>query len=176
MQDSLNKWLPTSNLKPGEHLKTPNGRDVMVMGGRAPPVATGWMWDLTVPGNNDHDFYVAAGSTAVLVHNTNGDLCYGPYHRRPGPQTTEEMEGARNGTATELRGGVNRGSSFRSVDAHYGPLPEGKQGYEFYTSVKPSDSGVGGGITRWVEGTPGVTEVSDDLLAIPIQLGRVVLG
>jgi hypothetical protein len=42
------------------------------------------MWDLTVPGNNDHDFYVVAhpadtsrthsydeGGTPVLVHNTN---------------------------------------------------------------------------------------------------------
>jgi hypothetical protein len=29
----------------------------------------GWMWDLTVPGNDDHDFYVAAGETPVLVHN-----------------------------------------------------------------------------------------------------------
>ena len=43
------------------------------------------MWDLTVPGNNDHDFYVlvvrtsseessdaGSGGTPVLVHNTNG--------------------------------------------------------------------------------------------------------
>jgi hypothetical protein len=144
-------------------------------GGATPKVHEGWMWDLTVPGNNDHDFYVTAGIVTVLVHNVGGDLCYGPYHRRPGPQTNEEMAAARNGQATELRGGVNRGSSFRSVDAHYGPLPEGKQGYEFYTSVKPSDSGVGGGIARWVEGTPGVTEISDDLVAIPIEVGQVVL-
>jgi len=27
------------------------------------------MWDLTVPGNNDHDFYVINGLAAVLVHN-----------------------------------------------------------------------------------------------------------
>ena len=27
------------------------------------------MWDLTVPGNNDHDFYVSVAATAVLVHN-----------------------------------------------------------------------------------------------------------
>jgi hypothetical protein len=27
------------------------------------------MWDLTVPGNNDHDFYVIPGATSVLVHN-----------------------------------------------------------------------------------------------------------
>jgi hypothetical protein len=30
----------------------------------------GWMWDLTVPGSNDHDFYVTVtATTAVLVHN-----------------------------------------------------------------------------------------------------------
>jgi hypothetical protein len=30
------------------------------------------MWDLTIPGNNDHDFYVVVAVTAVLVHN---DVC-----------------------------------------------------------------------------------------------------
>lgn len=29
----------------------------------------GRMWDLTVPDDNDHDFYVAVATTAVLVHN-----------------------------------------------------------------------------------------------------------
>jgi hypothetical protein len=33
----------------------------------------GWMWDLTVPGNDDHDFYVRVGTTATLVHNVNCD-------------------------------------------------------------------------------------------------------
>jgi hypothetical protein len=46
------------------------------------------MWDLTIPGNNDHDSYVAAqpagtsrthshdeGGTPVLVHNINIDGC-----------------------------------------------------------------------------------------------------
>ena len=31
----------------------------------------GWMWDLTVPGNNDHDFYVEAEDVGILVHNIN---------------------------------------------------------------------------------------------------------
>ena len=43
----------------------------------------GWMWDLTVPGNNDYDFYVAASLTAVLVHNIDdeqrGLFDEGPY-------------------------------------------------------------------------------------------------
>ena len=65
----LDKFLPASNLKPGTHLKTPNGQLAVVVGGSTPAVHDGWMWDLTVPGNNDHDFYVAAGTTEVLVHN-----------------------------------------------------------------------------------------------------------
>ena len=34
----------------------------------------GWMWDLTVPGNDDHDFYVVANTVAVLVHNSSYQL------------------------------------------------------------------------------------------------------
>jgi hypothetical protein len=35
------------------------------------------MGDLTVPGNNDHDFYVetAAGAASVLVHNQDDPEC-----------------------------------------------------------------------------------------------------
>ena len=51
------------------HLKTPDGQAAVVVGGSVPAVRDGWMWDLTVPGNNDHDFYVAVAATAVLVHN-----------------------------------------------------------------------------------------------------------
>jgi hypothetical protein len=67
------------------HLKTPDGQTAVVVGGSVPAVHDGWMWDLTVPGNNDHDFYVEpatvlpptqTGSTtvAVLVHNCGGAL------------------------------------------------------------------------------------------------------
>jgi hypothetical protein len=54
------------------HLKTPDGQAAVVVGGSVPAVHDGWMWDLTVPGNGDHDFYVAVAATAVLVHNTDG--------------------------------------------------------------------------------------------------------
>jgi hypothetical protein len=58
------------------------------------------MWDLTVPGNDDHDFYVlaveqegrssglggtAAGAVAVLVHNANA-ACGDPVRIRAGQQ------------------------------------------------------------------------------------------
>jgi hypothetical protein len=54
------QWIPANHLKTGEHLKTPNGTLATVDGGTTPKVRDGWMWDLTVPGNNDHDFYVLA--------------------------------------------------------------------------------------------------------------------
>ena len=78
---SLNKFLPASNLKAGIHLKTPDGQTAIVVGGTIPKVHDGWMWDLSVPGNNDHDFYVLATGPfrmtdpAVLVHNINEVSC-----------------------------------------------------------------------------------------------------
>jgi RHS repeat-associated protein len=63
-------WIPAKHLKPGMHLKTPDGQSAVVLGGSVPADHDGWMWDLTVPGNNDHDFYVVVTTTvAVLVHN-----------------------------------------------------------------------------------------------------------
>jgi len=74
--------VPANKLSNHEHLKAPNSAAVTVVGGTVPKQHDGWMWDLTVPGNNDHDFYVQAATTDVLVHNTNEprlcDLTLGP--------------------------------------------------------------------------------------------------
>ena len=70
------RWVKAAALKLGTHLRTPSGSDnATVLSGRVPRQSTGWMWDLTVPGDNDHDFYVLATgpfrttAPAVLVHN-----------------------------------------------------------------------------------------------------------
>ena len=86
MQDYLHYWINTNKLSKNEHLKAPNGAAVTVVGGTVPKQHDGWMWDLTVPGNNDHDFYVLpsahdnhptqrsfAGDVPVLVHNVGCD-------------------------------------------------------------------------------------------------------
>ena len=72
----LKQWRAAAKLKKGEHLKTANGTTVVSDGGTTPKRHDGRMWDLTVPGNNDHDFYVVAGGTAVLVHNCGGQIPY----------------------------------------------------------------------------------------------------
>ncbi len=86
-------WTPANHLKPGAHLKTPDGQSAIVVGGSIPAVHDGWMWDLTVPGNNDHDFYVAVAATAVLVHNC-GD-------GTPGYSTRTERAGDLPGRYTQ---------------------------------------------------------------------------
>jgi len=86
-------WIPANNLKPGMHLKTPDGQSAVVVGGSVPAVHDGWMWDLTVPGDNDHDFYVAVAATAVLVHNC-GD-------GTPGYSTRTERAGDLPGKYTQ---------------------------------------------------------------------------
>jgi len=65
-------WISANKLSKNEHLKSANGAVAVVVGGTTPKQRDGWMWDLTVPGNNDHDFYVVTGDTPVLVHNSGG--------------------------------------------------------------------------------------------------------
>jgi len=83
------RWVKAGALKYGTHLRTPDGSNTAtVVGGWIPRQRDAWMWDLTIPGNNDHDFYVLgtagqaisgnyphhveADTTAVLVHNYDG--------------------------------------------------------------------------------------------------------
>ena len=63
------RWVKAGALKYGAHLRTATGNAAVVVGGAAPRQQDGWMWDITVPGDNDHDFYVRTASTGVLVHN-----------------------------------------------------------------------------------------------------------
>jgi Novel toxin 21/Pretoxin HINT domain len=63
------KWVKAGKLKHGDRLRTSTGAVVTVVGGHSPKDGTGWMWDLSVPGGNDHDFYIDVATTAVLVHN-----------------------------------------------------------------------------------------------------------
>ena len=66
------RWVKAAALRHGTHLRTANGSLATAIGGHDPKAATGWMWDLTVPGNNDHDFYIQTATAAILVHNEDG--------------------------------------------------------------------------------------------------------
>jgi hypothetical protein len=63
------RWVKAGALKHGDHLRTSNGATAIVVSGRAPADTAGWMWDISVPGGNDHDFYIDTTVATVLVHN-----------------------------------------------------------------------------------------------------------
>jgi len=63
----VKRWVKAASLAQGAKLWAPGGTMATVLGGYGPRVRTGWMWDLTVAG--DHDFYIQAAFSAVLVHN-----------------------------------------------------------------------------------------------------------
>ena len=69
----LKQWVPAGKLKKGDHLQTADGVTAVADGGITPKQYDGWMWDLTIPG--DHDFYIQATTTAILVHNINPFDC-----------------------------------------------------------------------------------------------------
>jgi hypothetical protein len=66
---TTDRWVKAATLKYGTHLRTPAGRYATVAAGYTPKATASWMWDLAVPGNNDHDFYINTVAAAVLVHN-----------------------------------------------------------------------------------------------------------
>jgi RHS repeat-associated protein len=79
------RWVKAGSLKYGTHLRTPSGSDTAtVTGGWIPPQRDGWMWDLTVPGGNDHDFYINTTTADILVHNC--DIGHADIHQFPGIQ------------------------------------------------------------------------------------------
>jgi hypothetical protein len=60
------RWVKAASLHRGDYLRTPTGATATVAGGYTPSQDTGWMWDLTIPG--DHDFYIKTVAS-LLVHN-----------------------------------------------------------------------------------------------------------
>jgi Xanthomonas XOO_2897-like deaminase/Pretoxin HINT domain len=69
-------WITASALRYGTRLRPSAGDNAEVIGGWTPRRHTGWMWDLTVPGGNDHDFYIVTVAAAVLVHNCGEEIGY----------------------------------------------------------------------------------------------------
>ncbi|MBR7833490.1 hypothetical protein KDL01_09450 [Actinospica durhamensis] len=107
------KWVTAAQLKPGTHLRTPdNATAVTVVAGATPAKPDGWMWDLTIPGDNDHDFYVVIGGTAVLVHNING--C--------GPSAVQQLLSA-NGEPGKTAGVLDLNGELTSLVSGKGELP-----------------------------------------------------
>ncbi|MFF5755969.1 polymorphic toxin-type HINT domain-containing protein [Streptomyces longwoodensis] len=110
--DTTHTWVPAGKLHPGDRLNTSTGHHAPVVTTRSTP-GTADRWNLTV--RQLHTYYVLAGNTPVLVHNTGGPLCdlNDGYLYRGLAKGHHEYAAATKGRA------VPRGTN-RSIDAHSG--------------------------------------------------------
>jgi Pretoxin HINT domain len=62
-------WVTAGALRPGTRLRGPRGGSSVVIAGWVARQSGAWMLDLTVPGGDDHDFYIGTAVFQILVHN-----------------------------------------------------------------------------------------------------------
>ena len=97
---------------------------------------------------------------------------YGPFHRFQDAELNELVE--RSG---RLRGKPRRNiyaGAIPAVKAYSGPLPAGRRGIEFVTTVPPARDGAPGEAT-WPEGLEGVRSVvSGEEVEIPVKIVKRV--
>ncbi|MFJ6137279.1 polymorphic toxin-type HINT domain-containing protein [Kitasatospora sp. NPDC092286] len=72
--DTAGAWVPAGKLEPGHHLSTPDG-STAVVASLDPEPGVADRFNLTV--DDHHTYYVLAGNTPVLVHNSNCNLFNG---------------------------------------------------------------------------------------------------
>jgi len=103
---AAHRWVKAAALRHGTHLATPGRGTATVTGGHTPGTRTDWMWDLTIPA--DHDFYITARNTAVLVHNCDsGEIPYKSDELSSAAYVAREQAGlgpGRNVAAAKLPG------------------------------------------------------------------------
>ena len=120
-------WVQAAQLKPGTRLRTPDSSDTAtVIDGWYPQQSTGTMWDLTIPGGNDHDFYieVSASTAAVLVHN-DGDCDGTNFPRSAKAKIWQENANANGGNNVCSDCGA---SLIRPQQSQPGVTPPGNEG------------------------------------------------
>jgi hypothetical protein len=78
---------------------------------------------------------------------------YGPFHRLQCAHVNEKMC-----ASGRIGGDHSYGVGFRRVHAYAGPLPEGEDGIEFWTSVLP-DRGTPPQFAYWSDGSEGVSSL-----------------
>ncbi len=162
---TANAWVDASALDRYHQLYIESGSTLTVLAVHS-FVGSQRMYNLTV--ETVHTYYVLAGTTSVLVHNSNlcdihgnpideGEPLYGPFHRlqspTQGPEVAQQIVESGELWGKAPRVGL---TNVPQAQAHLGPLPEGRAGVEFYTRVPPGPPYPGQ--ARWLAGSPGVRE------------------
>jgi hypothetical protein len=93
---------------------------------------------------------------------------YGPFHRVQCAHVNETMS-----LSGMIGGDRSYGVGFKRVHAYVGPLPDGEEGIEFWTSVAP-DRGTPPHLAYWTEGSAGVSPLDVDDREIVVIVATIV--
>jgi hypothetical protein len=167
------QWVKAGSLRSGEALKAPGGAIAYADGGAVPPDHNGWMWDLTVTGGDDHDFYVDTAVATVLVHNCDpaaegasipDSTIIARGGQGPLKPPGEGFSGAQGQTAEEAGQGVVHGSfrwatagDIRAGGGTVEPAPEFNEGVG-QTNYQHVDVCLGEGACQWSDSTQNVAK------------------
>ncbi len=141
------RWIKADALKYGDHLRGPNGASVTVVAGWTPANPVGWMWDLSVPGGNDHDFYIDTVVGSVLVHNCGPEFREDTSHifrDAPGhlPEDTAENRALLQDAVNPENFAGTRGPG-GSISVYRQLLPDGRQVWvEVRNGVEITNGGI----------------------------------
>lgn len=133
------RWKDAGDLRVGDQLRTPNGARVAVTEVRDQqgPQRT---YDLTV--NGLHTYYVLAGETPVLVHNSN---CFASISRQKQDQhvagTKEYQERLANGTPTSVFASRSEADAYVRYAWELGSPVLGRPNLRQYNFGKPVGRG-----------------------------------
>ena len=148
------RWVKAGALKYGTHLRTPDSSDTAVVtGGWVPSQRDGWMWDLTVPGNNDHNFYIDTTVGSVLVHNSS---CVNMPSSKKVSIDMDEVLSGHTSTGTRY---LNSAAAGKGKDVFPDTMGPGeienaiRQAYGDATKAGPTQYRSNGDVVSYVKGT-----------------------
>ncbi|QMU68363.1 polymorphic toxin-type HINT domain-containing protein [Streptacidiphilus sp. P02-A3a] len=116
--DTTHTWVRADHLKPGDRLASTHGQHPTVVNTKTTPGAAN-RWNLTV--QQLHTYYVLAGTTPILVHNTSGpNLCTVPGHDHV------------QSRVDDLTDAAGAGAGFRTMGGLHADVPGANGGLDFY--------------------------------------------
>ncbi|MDX3855797.1 Hint domain-containing protein, partial [Streptomyces sp. AK02-01A] len=115
----LAEWIDATDLRPGQWLRTGAGTLVQITAVEHWTAPDETVYNLTV--SDLHTYYVLAGTTPILVHNTDGGTCGVVSPALANTADAGEMHGA--DFASEFRS--PSGQMYQAHNAEYVELPEG---------------------------------------------------
>jgi len=140
-----------------------------VVSGWTPRDTSGWMWDLTVPGGNDHDFYINTTAADVLVHNTScstfGHLS--PSGRMDIPNTpgvykiTMDDSTSYIGKAADIHERIHAAFSARGALNALGYTPSGVQALDWMEMEGASEEELFRMENNWIEYEGGIGNLAN---------------